>query len=218
MTRHPEPHVRRAVRVLAMVSELHRRGYQKLRVMPFMAPSGAYWRCWIGPDTLFYRNHGAFLCDTGYSEEQSVSLCARYTSGEEDRYFGWPDAENDEARSLADKFLARFTRLASAGEGWSYAYAGWYQRLLGLAYRGWMPVVLSDDDSSSRRGINLRDLRPQEWRSANEKRPSLPLPPAGKLRKDFPDNHQRGDGGFTSPRMYNTIEDSQSCRVSAKQA
>lgn len=29
MTQHPEPHVRRAVRVLAMVGELHRRGYQK---------------------------------------------------------------------------------------------------------------------------------------------------------------------------------------------
>jgi len=70
------------------------------------------------PDTLFYRNHGAFLCDTEYSEEvQSTSLSARYTSGEENHYFGWRDAENDDARSLADKFLARFTKLASDGEG-----------------------------------------------------------------------------------------------------
>ena len=61
VTQHPEPHVRRAVRVLAMVGELHRRGYQKLRVMSFMSPNGMYWRCWIGPDTLFYRNHGAFF-------------------------------------------------------------------------------------------------------------------------------------------------------------
>jgi hypothetical protein len=187
MTQHPEPHVRRAVRVLAMVGELHRRGYQKIRVMPFMAPSGCYWRCWIGPETLFYRNHGAFLCDTEYSEEvQSTALSARYTSGEENHYFGWQDAENDDARSLADKFLARFTKLASHGEGWSYAYAGWYQRLVGLADRGWMPVVLSDDDTSSYKKINLHDLRPVEWRIANEKKPSLPLPPSGKLRQDFP--------------------------------
>lgn len=47
--------IRRAVRVLAMVGELHRRGFQKLRVMPFMSPSGNAWRCWIGPETLFYR-------------------------------------------------------------------------------------------------------------------------------------------------------------------
>ena len=186
MTRHPEAHVRRAVRVLAMVGELHRRGYQKLRVMPFMSPSGTAWRCWIGPDTLFYRNHGAFLCDSGFSEVQSASLNARYTSGEENHYFGWHDAEKDDARSLADKFLARSTELGSQGEGWSYAYSGWYQRLLGLGDQGWMPVVLSDDDTSSYKKINLHDLRPAEWRTANEKKPSLPLPPSGKLGRDHP--------------------------------
>jgi len=185
MPQHPEPHVRRAVRVLAMVGELHRRGYQKLRVMPFMSPSGNAWRCWIGPDTLYYRNHGAYLCDTGYSEEvQSTSLNARYTTGA-DHYFDWQDADHDDARKLADKFLARFSRLAGQGEGWSYAYAGWYQRLLGLADRGWMPVVLSDDPDSSYKKINLHDLRPEDWRTGNEKKPSLPLPPAGKLQRDF---------------------------------
>jgi hypothetical protein len=82
MSRHPDANVRRGVRVLAMVGELHRRGYQKLRAMPFMSLSGHAWRCWIGPDTLFYRNHGDFLCNTGYSEEeQSASLSARYTTG-----------------------------------------------------------------------------------------------------------------------------------------
>lgn len=185
MTQHPEPHVRRAVRVLSMVGELHRRGYQKMRVMPFMSPSGTAWRCWIGPDTLFYRNHGAFLCDTDFSERQSTSLSARYTTGEENHYFGWQDAENDDARSLADKFLARFTELAGRGKGWSYVYAGWYQRLLGLAERGWIPVVLSDYGSFSYKKISLEDHRPEEWRVANEKQPSLPLPPAGKLQEDL---------------------------------
>jgi hypothetical protein len=185
MPRHPEPHVRRGVRVLAMVGELHRRGYQKIRVMPFMSPSGNAWRCWIGPDTLFYRNHGAYLCDTDFNERQSTSLSARYTTGEENRYFGWQDAENDDARSLADKFLVRFIRLAGEGEGWSYVYAGWYQRLLGRAELGWMPVVLSDYGSFSYKKISLEDHRPEEWRVATEKQPSLPLPPAGKLQEDL---------------------------------
>jgi hypothetical protein len=127
-----------------------------------------------------------YLCDAGYSEEvQSTSLSARYTTGA-DHYFDWQDADNDDARTLADKFLARFSRLAGQGEGWSYAYAGWYQRLLGLADRGWMPVVLSDDSTSSYKKINLHDLRPEDWRTGNEKKPSLPLPPAGKLQRDFP--------------------------------
>ncbi len=141
MTRHPEPRIRRAVRVLAMVGELHRRGYQRLRVMPFMSPSGTSWRCWIGPDKLFYRDHGAVLCQTAAAlgdngEMQSTSMIARYTSGNDNHYFGWDDAEHDNARSLADKFLERFRMLARSGEGWNYAYAGWYQRLLGLAERG----------------------------------------------------------------------------------
>lgn len=185
MPQHPEAHVRRAVRVLAMVGELHRRGYQKLRVMPFMSPSGNAWRCWIGPDTLFNRNHGVYLRDTGYSEEeQTTSLSARYTTGA-DHYFDWQDADHDDARTLADKLLTRFARLASQGEGWSYAYAGWYQRLLGLAERGWIPVVASDYGSFSFSKVTLEDHRPPEWRTANDKTPTLPLPPAGKLPEDL---------------------------------
>jgi hypothetical protein len=107
MPQHPEVHIRRAVRVLTMVGELHRLGYQKLRVMPFMSPSRNAWRCWIGSDTLFYRNHGAYLRDTGFCDEQSSSLSARYTTGA-DHYFDWQDADHDDARSLANKFLARF--------------------------------------------------------------------------------------------------------------
>lgn len=182
MPQHPEPHVRRAVRVLAMIGELHRRGYQRIRVMPFMAPSGNYWRCWIGPDTLFYRDHGAYLRDADFGNAQSASAIARYSSGEENRYFGWQDSEKDDAKSLADKFLIRFARIAGEGEGWSYTYAGWYQRLLGLADRGWLPVVISDDSLSSLKKINLHDLRPPEWRTEGDKDPSLPLPPAGKLQ------------------------------------
>ena len=185
MPRHPDAHVRRAVRVLTMVGELHRRGYQKIRVMPFLAPSGNHWRCSIGPESLFYRNHGAYLRDSDFSETQSESLIGRYTSGDENRYFGWRDAENDNAISLADKFMTRFVKLSSEGEGWSYSYAGWYQRFLGLAVRGWLPVVISDSPVSSLKKINLQDLRPAEWRDERDNKPSLPLPPAGKLQDEL---------------------------------
>jgi len=111
-------------------------------------------------------------------------LSARYTTGA-DHYFDWQDADHDNARILADKFLARFTRLTGQGEGWSYVYAGWYQRLLGLAERGWMPVVSSDYGSFSFSKIALEDHRAPEWRAANDKKPTLPLPPAGKLPEDL---------------------------------
>ncbi|GGG46532.1 hypothetical protein GCM10010964_37370 [Caldovatus sediminis] len=49
---HPDP-LRRSVRVLAMVGDLHKRGYQRVRVMPYMAPSGCHWRCEIVPAATF---------------------------------------------------------------------------------------------------------------------------------------------------------------------
>jgi hypothetical protein len=189
MPQHPEPHVRRAVRVLAVVAELHKRGYQRLRVMPFMSPSGAYWRCWIGPVKFFYRNHGAILGEetaAGPEEEaQERATIARYTSGQENQYFGWEDTQRDDVRSLADKFLARFRLVADRGQGWDYPYAGWYQRLLGLAEAGWLPVVLQDYCKVSYDCIPLDDLRPRDWRADQEKTPTLPLPPPGELQRDY---------------------------------
>lgn len=82
-----------------------------------MSPSGDHWRCGIGPDTLFYRDHGANLRDAGFSETQTESSSARYSSGDENRYFGWSDAEGADARSLADKFLDRFATLARKARG-----------------------------------------------------------------------------------------------------
>src|SRR5258708_8911055 len=122
MPQHPEPHIRRAVRVLAAVGELHKRGYQRLRVMPFMSPSGSHWRCWIGPGKFFYRNHGAILGEetaVGPDEEvQERATVARYTSGQENQYFGWKDAQRDDVRSLTDKFLAHIRFVADGGQGW----------------------------------------------------------------------------------------------------
>ena len=70
-------------------------------------------------------------------------MSVTYTSGsaESGEYFGWRDSSGDDARELALKFVTRFPALASAGDGWDYAYAGWFQHLLGLAERGWFPEV-----------------------------------------------------------------------------
>src|SRR5438445_11614927 len=35
--------------LLLMVAELHRRGYQQLRIAPYMSPSGMHWRCRFVP-------------------------------------------------------------------------------------------------------------------------------------------------------------------------
>jgi hypothetical protein len=111
-------------------------------------------------------------------------MIARYTSGDDNQYFGWTDAASDTARSLADKFVERFSSLAECGRGWDYVYVGWYQRMLGLAENGWIPFVFSDDERPSVRKLYLQDMRPPEWRRENEKGPLLPSPPRGRLQQD----------------------------------
>lgn len=102
MPKHPEPHIRRAVRVLAMVGELHKRGYQRLRVMPYFGSTGA-WRCEIAPVVLFHQNNGAVHTELDGPSDQQTTLIARYSGADDNHYFGWDDAVSDDARSLVDK-------------------------------------------------------------------------------------------------------------------
>jgi hypothetical protein len=123
MARHPEAHIRRAVRVLSMVGELHRRGHQRLRVMPYMAPGGLHWRCTIGLVSFFYRNHGPILNEcalsglNGNDNEQATAVISSYSSAQENQYFDWRDATGDNARTLAEKFLERFPKLSELARG-----------------------------------------------------------------------------------------------------
>lgn len=72
---------RRALRILRLVHELHKQGYQLLRIVPGMSPSGCYWRCAITPRSNVLRSHGAMLSD-------NERLVAHYTSGQDNEYFG----------------------------------------------------------------------------------------------------------------------------------
>jgi hypothetical protein len=187
MPQHPEAHIRRAVRVLSMVGELHKQGYQRLRVMPYMAPSGLAWRCTIAAADLFYRNHGAILKQFGAFDDdnQASADIARYTSGQDNHYFDWADAEQDNARSLADKFVRRFQKLSDQGKGFDYGYSGWYLRLLGLAEAGWLPIVSADCVPVVYDRVPLSDFRPEKGELEAREEPILPLPPPGELKQDY---------------------------------
>jgi DNA-binding transcriptional ArsR family regulator len=107
--------------VLMMVRELHRLGYERLRVAPGLSPSGLYWRCSVVPVSRVRRDHGAMAVD---------GLAARYESGQGARFFDWEDAERDAPVALADKFLERFPDVAVQGKGGDPEYARWYARML----------------------------------------------------------------------------------------
>jgi hypothetical protein len=118
--------VRCAVRVLRMVSELHRLGYQRVRAMPCAGLTS--YRVWIAPAPAFSRVNGAFCIDM-----DAVSTC--YDASAEDAYFGWQDARTDTARALARKFIERNERVCAFGQGSDWAYAGWLSDLLAMLER-----------------------------------------------------------------------------------
>jgi hypothetical protein len=124
---------RRCTRVLSLVHELHKAGYQRIRILPFLSGSGYYWRGWITyagnvqPD-------GFNLID--WDDEDRGVMVAKYTSGARNEYFGWTDAKTLGARQLAKLFIERFPRIAEAGRGCDWAYAGWLTDVLGFAELG----------------------------------------------------------------------------------
>tara|TARA_B110000503_G_C7166489_1_gene422111 strand:- start:44 stop:1012 length:969 start_codon:yes stop_codon:yes gene_type:complete len=133
--------VRRCQRVLAMVHELHKQGYQRLAIFSGIAPSGLSWCCQILPYDSMFRSPDNVL-EVYASDEVEV---AEYSSGESNNYFGWTDATSDTARQLAGKFIERFPRLSTAGLGECFPYSGWFNLMLGRSEGGDLPVMFSDD-------------------------------------------------------------------------
>lgn len=143
-----EAAIRRALRVLRMVHELHKAGYQRVRICPGMSGSGLHWRCGVTVATNIFRNNGALWVNWDLPD-----LTAKYTSADENRYFGWKDAADDTARQMAGKFVERFPQLVQEGAGADWCYAGWYVEMLGWAERGDFPMAYGDHYGEQRPGF-----------------------------------------------------------------
>ncbi len=163
--RDPRPEIRRAQRVLLMVYELHKAGYQRLRIVPGLSPSGSYWRVSITPITNILKTHGAMSRE--FDED-----AAHYSSGMQNEYFDWEDAQKDTARQLAVKFIERFPEIVQKGSGRDWEYVGWYVEMLGFAERGHLPVAYAD----------WYGEEPNYLAKDGER--ELPFPPAGEARDE----------------------------------
>jgi hypothetical protein len=114
--RSPDPQVRRCQRIIRMVSELHRMGYQRTRFMPYEYPIA--FRIYVGPALRFSSENGSYAALADHE--------TTYTSGSEANYFGWTDAPNDTARALAERFIQRFPRVAADCEGRDCTLVGYW--------------------------------------------------------------------------------------------
>jgi hypothetical protein len=148
--------------LLLMVAELHRLGYQRLRIEPAMAASGVHWRCALASAAQFGVRHGALLAENG--------PVARYSTGQGRAYFDWPDAADDTPAQLARKFIERFPEIATQSQGADVAYADWYAEMLRLTEPDGAPIAYAD-----------WELDPSVLMVVGEvARVSVPLPPGGE--------------------------------------
>jgi hypothetical protein len=123
--------VRHATRLLSMVHELHKAGYQRIRIQPGLSPSGAHWRCNI--------TYAGNVAADGYSIRAfdiEGGHVAPYSSANGSDYFGWRTAGSLNARQLAQIFVSSFPLIAEHGVGRDWPYAGWLTDVLGRAEQG----------------------------------------------------------------------------------
>lgn len=137
-----DPVIKRATRLLSMVHELHKAGYQRLRVACGWDTEVGAWRARLMPSSQ--------VSDDGWSPILWTAG-VNYSTVDGKAYFGWADATSDDARSLANKFIRRFPQLAVQASGEDWAYAGWFSSVLGAAEHGELPAFfgLEVDESTS---------------------------------------------------------------------
>lgn len=127
---------RKATRLLAVVAELHKRGFQGLRIVPWLTEEPFGWVCHVLQVTDVHRGHGA----DGRVEMGSTIL---YDS--RSGTYLWSSKPDATARELADELehgsLSGWLQAARLDD---FAYAGWFSRLLGMAERGYLPCLGSN--------------------------------------------------------------------------
>lgn len=170
-------------RMFEMVSVLHCRGYEKLRVFPYKQ-LGEY-RVGVLPSKHFSIHNGAWV-------STDISLTALvHSSKMGNRAFGWLDALDDSPEQLADKYILRFPKEAQDGFGSDPNYAAWFHRLLAHTRQGGLPVMLTEGFDF---GPYDAPAMPIVHHAPKYKlHMGFPLPPPGEINDDL------GSLSWTSP-------------------
>ena len=125
-----------ALRFLQMVGELHKLGFERIRITPGLSPSGIFWRCSI--------THSQNVQEDGWQPIDYDNDTENYGIGQGDEYFRWPDAPGKTPPELAAMFIERFMEIAAKGKGSDPSYVSWFNGMLERAEQGHLPVFFAD--------------------------------------------------------------------------
>lgn len=155
-----------ATRIVTMVTELHRRGYQHLRIFPYEYPLA--WRLCIGPRKHFSTYNGAYC-------EHSGGQFPVYSSSQGKDYFGWTEFRDMNAHALSEQFIRKFPDVCAEGKGRDWAYAGWLLELSGRMFATrQMPFVMAEYFDTAPLDLTFLPLRDATNGSVIS---DFPLPP-----------------------------------------
>lgn len=120
------------------LSYLHKRGYEKLRIMSYYSPSGCYFRCVISSKDNFDKT--GFVC----MEDESYPIF-RYSTGAGFNIFDKEESfENKTVEELADKLLEKYPGFSELGRGKDSRYLSWYNKVLDSVKDGKYPYAFED--------------------------------------------------------------------------
>ena len=126
---------RRMARIFRMVVELHKIGYQGLRIYPQIHHD----RFHLLP-SLFITHPRSF----GIVADWSFLLGINSDTSQElmTVYHPWDDQiQGKNARELADDFIRQYPLIAQLAMVYDYEYAGWFEALTGEVEDGLRPVI-----------------------------------------------------------------------------
>lgn len=153
--------------VLESVGILHRRGFQRLRIVPGMSGSGMSWRCSVTSAS----NVEPEPAVRGLDRLIDHDLAAHWTNADSERLFGIEWRDSMTAHELADLMIAAHPRMVEAGRGEDWRYAGWFVTVLGALDQGCVPVFYADSLIVTDRQTPLASID-------GSPKPALGLPPA----------------------------------------
>jgi hypothetical protein len=155
-----------ARKVILMLAELHKRGYERLRLLPGMAPNGIHWRYAITPIAHVSREHGARSgASCGYDDFPRGSLSAS------DQMVGWGDNPTSSPKELADLFVRTYPAICRDGKGKDSEYVAWYKSMLMRTHPDGIVWAYSDSYNDN--------PPPIEGLGAGE-HVNIPMPPPGE--------------------------------------